>query len=79
MYMERIGRPTKDPTVRYTVHVPKSLVKYVQPQGLESYSARIKYLIKLGVILEQVESPKEILVIKNKITSNSKKEVILTL
>ncbi len=46
--MPKPGRPTNDPCKQYTIFLPKSVEKIIEPRGLESRSKRITQLIKIG-------------------------------
>lgn len=46
------GRPTNDPCGKYVVFIPESYSKIIKPQGLETRSKRICYLIMLGAKVE---------------------------
>ena len=48
-----IGRPTSDPGKQYTVFLPKSIAKDIEPRGDESRSKRIFRLIQMGIATEK--------------------------
>ncbi len=47
------GRPTHDPGKQYTLFLPDSIAKYIEPLGDESRSKRIFRLIEMGIAEEK--------------------------
>jgi len=59
IYMSKTGRPTDDPCQQYSIFLPKSISKDVEPKGLESRSKRISHLVQIGIKYEKRSSKKK--------------------